>query len=277
MSCYLNDSFGNQTRIDYGTGHECTFVLWLCCLYHINVLDKNDFINIVIKIFVRYIKVCRNIQTTYWLEPAGSHGVWSLDDYQMLVFYFGAAQLVGHKHIKPKSIDNNDILLGFSDKYLYLAAISFIRKVKTGELYENSPILYNVSGVPKWEKVMSGMYKMFIEEVLHKFPVIQHFRFGTIFKCEWTPSEDPTTKEYGRVAPPTEAEIKGDISSDGSNKSTNIKLPPVTHKPNAVVVAEKEKEEEEKKKKELLEKAKEVETKAKEDDKKKEEVEGDKK
>lgn len=27
---YLCESFGNYTRIDYGTGHETTFMLWLC-------------------------------------------------------------------------------------------------------------------------------------------------------------------------------------------------------------------------------------------------------
>jgi hypothetical protein len=29
---YLLDSFGNATRIDYGTGHETTFVAFLYCL-----------------------------------------------------------------------------------------------------------------------------------------------------------------------------------------------------------------------------------------------------
>lgn len=30
IACYLYDSFGNPTRVDYGTGHETNFVLFLC-------------------------------------------------------------------------------------------------------------------------------------------------------------------------------------------------------------------------------------------------------
>lgn len=68
----------------------------------------------------------------------------------------------------------------FSSDYLYLACIDHISKVKTGALHENSPMLFDISGVPTWAKVNSGLLKMYCAEVLQKFPVMQHFIFGSL-------------------------------------------------------------------------------------------------
>ena len=40
IQVYLVDSFGNPTRIDYGTGHEMAFVMFLACLFMVGALDQ---------------------------------------------------------------------------------------------------------------------------------------------------------------------------------------------------------------------------------------------
>ena len=42
LASYLDDSFGNATRIDYGTGHETTFVALMLCLAKLGVFADDD-------------------------------------------------------------------------------------------------------------------------------------------------------------------------------------------------------------------------------------------
>ncbi|KAJ3399280.1 Serine/threonine-protein phosphatase 2A activator 1 [Chytridiales sp. JEL 0842] len=67
---------------------------------------------------------------------------------------------------------------------MYLRAIQFIGELKIGPFHEHSPVLYDVSGVPLWSKVNSGMLKMYIAEVIKKYPVVQHIPFGTLLPFE---------------------------------------------------------------------------------------------
>ena len=41
-------------------------------------------------------------------------------------------------------------------------------------------MLNDISGVPSWEKVATGLLKMFQAEVAGKLPVIKHLRFGSL-------------------------------------------------------------------------------------------------
>ena len=130
LSTYLAHSFGDKKRIDYGTGHELNFLIFLFCLSRLGLLsEEQDYSAVVLGVFWKYISLMRKLQFTYWLEPAGSHGVWGLDDYHFLPFLFGASQLATHKHLTPKCIHNDEILQEFSKDYMYLSCVQFVNKV----------------------------------------------------------------------------------------------------------------------------------------------------
>jgi len=180
LSAYFYNSLGNKVRIDYGTGHETAFAAWLFCFKSLGLIKPEDYPAIVLKVFYNYIRLTRKIIKTYGLEPAGSHGVWSLDDHHFLIFYFGSSQLRGHPDILPSSLRSKEVVNANADRYLYVDGIRNILENKNGPFYEHSPTLDSIMNVIHWEKVNGGMMKMYKDVVLGKFPVMQHFLFGKI-------------------------------------------------------------------------------------------------
>ncbi|KAI8070013.1 hypothetical protein BC940DRAFT_325716 [Gongronella butleri] len=186
LNVYWLGSFGNDTRIDYGSGHELSFLAWLAGLAMLGHFVPEDYDAVVLSIFVRYLELVRKLQRTYSLEPAGSHGVWGLDDHQFLPYLWGSAQLANHPRLTPKSITQKDLVDLLAPEYMYFRCIQYIGEVKRGPFHEHSPMLFDISAVISWKKVNSGMTKMYIAEVLKKVPVVQHFPFGFLFPFDNT-------------------------------------------------------------------------------------------
>lgn len=195
VSCYLHDSFGHAIRLDYGTGHESSFCVFLLVLSKVKCLGEKPTLEILravaLSIFDAYLQVARRLQTDYILEPAGSHGVWGLDDYHCLPFYFGACQLQAkgvdpQELTNPKCINDESLLRDYGDLFLYFSCIRYIRQLKQGvPFFESSPMLFDISQtLPSWDKVARGMLRLYQGEVLDKRQVVQHFVFGKLFPGE---------------------------------------------------------------------------------------------
>lgn len=197
LEVYLIDSFGNQQRIDYGTGHELNFVIFLLGLYKLLLLpspdgsegsvssscgSKEQIRNVSRQLLTLfgfvYMPLVRKIQLQYKLEPAGSHGVYSLDDFQFLPFVWGSAQLYGHSKIEPSSFPEKEVASLYEGQFMFHSCIAFIHQVKIGPFAEHSNQLWNISGIDDWGKINRGLLRMYTDEVLHKFPIVQHLLFG---------------------------------------------------------------------------------------------------
>ena len=182
LSPYLLDSFGNPIRIDYGTGHEVAFVAFLFILIESGTMPWN--VSVFTVLFPKYIQLVRKVTTQYSMEPAGSHGVWGLDDYHFLPFLFGAAQLIGQEDDMYRPRDIVQRLSPYSSPQPFMMfeyCLSHILKTKCqhAPFAEVSPILHDLlKRLDNWTLVCYGLMQMYKAEVLHKKPVMQHFYFS---------------------------------------------------------------------------------------------------
>lgn len=218
LAPYIAEMFGNPTRIDYGTGHELNFAILFLLLTKLGAISdsKADLSAIVTKGFVAYVRTMRKLQIEYMLEPAGSHGVWGLDDYHCLLFLWGAAQLSNQKEITPSGIHNAELLKEHSSEYIYFEGIRFIKHIKSSAPFaETSPMLNDISALHDWGKICSGLMRLFQAEVLNKFPVIQHLLFGSLLRADWLDAPTVThaaahTQE--QIRPPTSEHVRAHVS-----------------------------------------------------------------
>lgn len=175
LAAYLLGSFGSAQRLDYGTGHELSFLAFILSLWKLGAFkeaQKQGEIerNIVLGAIEPYLRVVRKLILTYTLEPAGSHGVWGLDDHSFQPYIYGSAQLTrpiteneempteGSVPGAPKldSVSKADRVQAYRDTNMYFSAVGFIYDVKTGPFGEHSSVLHSLSQVKLgWGKINS--------------------------------------------------------------------------------------------------------------------------
>lgn len=207
---YLGNSFGSSTRLDYGTGHELSFLAVVGAIDMLGLFTDDFQGEDFLLIMNAYYSVVRKLILTYTLEPAGSHGVWGLDDHFHLAYIFGSAQWASYKEapLRPRDILNRHLVEKYAHQNLYCQTIDFIYQVKKGPFREHSSMLYDLATtVHTWAKLESGLTKMYMVEVLNKFPVVQHFWFGSGF-YPWVdyrtgkplPSHNPAEAEKRNIS-----------------------------------------------------------------------------
>lgn len=204
LSEYMWDAFGNSTRVDYGTGHETTFVLLVMGMARCGAWDASDegaVLALAVRVMPAYLATCRRLQRTYLLEPAGSHGVWSLDDFHILSFALGAAQLAGGgatkaawqlqhggsmegftpggRALAPRAFLDADVRAALRAEWLMAEAVAGVCESKHGAPFsEHSPRLHEVLQGKSWPSAASALFGTWVGEVLGKRPVVQGLLFG---------------------------------------------------------------------------------------------------
>ncbi|KAH9257290.1 hypothetical protein BASA81_004447 [Batrachochytrium salamandrivorans] len=190
FACLFTKSFGDPTRLDFGTGHEVAFIMLLY-----QIAKPNGFPPILLGHFStctmpKYFTLVRLLRKTYRLEPAGSHGVWSLDDYHFLPFVLGSAQLAmtpGALPPKPFLVQALQREHELEPDFFSQALLDIFRSKRAAYFAEHSPILNQLlrqEGMD-WKQLHLGLIKMWVGEVLGKFPVAQHFVFGPALPITW--------------------------------------------------------------------------------------------
>ena len=145
LNYYISNAFGSSTRLDFGTGHELSFMAFIAAIDMLGLWTDGMQGTDILLLFNTYYALVRKLILTYTLEPAGSHGVWGLDDHFHLAYILGSSQWIRNAPMRPRDVKDISLVKQYAKSNLYCQCIAFIFQVKSGPFSEHSPILYDLS------------------------------------------------------------------------------------------------------------------------------------
>ena len=125
---------------------------------------------VALEVIPAYLRVVWHLQDRYTLEPAGSHGVWGLDDFHFVPYILGAAQLrdttmsplqmadlslypharMREPRVGPR-LSPRDTIMYIAPTHaspmpnMYTSSLARIHSLKRGPFSEHSPLLFDIS------------------------------------------------------------------------------------------------------------------------------------
>lgn len=159
---------------------------------------------------------------SYRLDPTTGDGNWCLSGYQFVGFLWGSAQLVGtfggdggdgpdgaaglHPMSSPATvITDADACRQHRDDYAFAKCMDAAhRRAKTGmPLWFHSYQLWNLTALPRWDRVNGCLMAAYQRDVLGRFEVVRQLDFCELFKFAQN-VRPPGTSFYDIVpAPPS--------------------------------------------------------------------------
>ncbi|XP_030370352.1 serine/threonine-protein phosphatase 2A activator-like [Scaptodrosophila lebanonensis] len=174
---YLSLSFGSSMRVDYGHGHELMFMFFLCGLFKAEILVSEDTVAAALLLFGRYNHLMRRLIQTYHMEPTVSRGDWGIDEYCMIPYLWGAAQLGLEAPFTPVQCELEENLKTYRHDYLLVECLDDRMKLRVGVLGEHSFELWCLLSMSSWAEVYKTLIECYLRDVMGDFQFVQHATF----------------------------------------------------------------------------------------------------
>ncbi|EDV35410.1 uncharacterized protein Dana_GF19862 [Drosophila ananassae] len=180
---YLRRSFGNATSLDFGPGNELMFLFFLCGLFRSGILLAKDTVAAALMLFGRYIHLVRRLVTTYAL-PIAKNPRSFIDDYYVLPYLWGAAQLSSEELFSPIQCEQPKLIENYRQDYMMMELIEHLQKTRGGQLSHVAFQLWCILSIPSWSQVYRGLERNYISHVLSSFETVENAIFCELMSFE---------------------------------------------------------------------------------------------
>ncbi|XP_020812687.1 serine/threonine-protein phosphatase 2A activator [Drosophila serrata] len=213
---YLSGAFGSATKIEYGTGHEMSFLFFMCGLFEAKILRRSvDLASSGLILFDRYLKFVRRMQVTYSVVSANSQGAYALDKFQFVPYIWGAAQLCYNAPFSPQKMLDKDTMEQYKE-YMLIDCVRHVAETEVGPFARHSSQLWSLAALSSWTKIHRGLMFMYMEDILLDFDVLSTLGFGELMSFEKAKS--------GRQLGHARLGVMSPLSCQQSSSSSKIDL-----------------------------------------------------